>query len=106
MAWLSKLLTADRITRAVARDALEAFFAEGTAPQDFIQQNGLLLQKNDALLQQAITDVLAANPGAAAEYRSGKEKVFAFLVGQVMKQLKGKASPKDVSRLLQEALAK
>lgn len=104
LAWLSKLLTADQITRSAARDALEAFFAEGIAPQDFIQKNGLLLQKNDALLQQVIEEVLSANPNAAAEYRSGKEKVFSFLVGQVMKQLKGKASPKDVNRLLLEQL--
>ncbi|MBE6036983.1 MAG: Asp-tRNA(Asn)/Glu-tRNA(Gln) amidotransferase subunit GatB [Clostridiales bacterium] len=104
LAWLSSLLEGDRITRASARDALEAFFAEGTLPEDYIRSHNLLIEKNDALLSEIISKVLEEQAASAEEYRNGKEKVLGFLVGQVMKQLNGKASPKDVNRLLLEHL--
>jgi aspartyl-tRNA(Asn)/glutamyl-tRNA(Gln) amidotransferase subunit B len=51
-----------------------------------------------------IDDIIAANPAQVEQYRSGKEKVFGFFVGQVMKASKGKANPQQVNRLLKEKL--
>ena len=50
------------------------------------------------------TRVLEANPQSAADYRGGKEKAFGFLVGQVMRELKGKANPQSVNAILKELL--
>jgi len=56
-------------------------------------------------LIKAITSIIEANQAQAAEYRGGKEKVFGFFVGQVMKATKGKANPQLVNELLKKMLA-
>ena len=54
--------------------------------------------------EQAVSDVLAANPKTVEEYKSGKTKVLGFLVGQVMKLMKGKANPGKVNEMMTEKL--
>ena len=56
------------------------------------------------ILEETIEAVLAANPQTVEEYRSGKTKVISYLVGQVMKQMKGKANPGKVNEILREKL--
>ena len=56
-------------------------------------------------IEQIIADVIKANPGQAADYKSGKEKLFGFFVGQVMKATGGKANPALVNRVLKRRLA-
>ncbi len=61
--------------------------------------------RTPARLSSAIADVMAANPGQLADYRSGKDKLFGFFVGQVMKATGGKANPAQVNELLKRMLA-
>ena len=64
-----------------------------------------LEQVSDAwLVGRAVEQVLAANPKSIEDYRAGKEKAFGFLVGQVMRELKGRASPQVVNQTIREKL--
>lgn len=69
-----------------------------------MKENGLLMVNDDSILEETIEAVLAANPQTVEEYRSGKTKVISYLVGQVMKQMKGKANPGKVNEILGEKL--
>ncbi|HSC47309.1 MAG TPA: Asp-tRNA(Asn)/Glu-tRNA(Gln) amidotransferase GatCAB subunit B, partial [Gammaproteobacteria bacterium] len=69
-----------------------------------IDKKGLKQITDSSALEKAIAEVMAANPIQLADYRSGKDKLFAFFVGQVMKATKGKANPQQVNELLQKML--
>ena len=69
-----------------------------------MEQQGLMSLSDTGVLQTAIDEVVAENAGIVEEYRSGKDKVFGFLVGQVMKKTKGKADPGKVNELLKKSL--
>ena len=74
-------------------------------PEALVQKHGLLPIEDDAALRELALEVLAANPGPAAEFRAGKEKTFAFLVGQAMKQSRGRAHPEKLQAALRAVLA-
>ena len=65
----------------------------------------LTVPDNQPAIEQAIEEVMAKNPGQLADYRSGKDKLFGFFVGQVMKATQGKANPAQVNELLKKKLA-
>lgn len=92
------------ISGKMAKDVFEEMFKTGAEPEAIVKEKGLV-QIADADELGAITDrVITANPGPAADFRGGKEKALGFLVGQVMKETKGKANPQLVNRLLREKL--
>jgi aspartyl-tRNA(Asn)/glutamyl-tRNA(Gln) amidotransferase subunit B len=77
----------------------------GTAPSDIVKSNPDFQPMSDSGEIEAIVDqVLAANPTVIADYKAGKNKAFAFLVGQIMKASRGKASPAIVNDLLTKKL--
>jgi aspartyl-tRNA(Asn)/glutamyl-tRNA(Gln) amidotransferase subunit B len=69
-----------------------------------VEEKNLLQITDTSALENAIEDVLKSNPKQVEEFKSGKEKVIGFLVGQVMKQTKGKANPKMVNEILRAKL--
>jgi aspartyl-tRNA(Asn)/glutamyl-tRNA(Gln) amidotransferase subunit B len=89
----------------VTREALDdAFAAAATAPisaDDYLARTAV---SDESALEPVIEAILAANPGEVETYRGGKEGVLGFLVGQVMRETRGKADPKVVNRLLREKL--
>ena len=93
------------ISGRIAKEVFEAMWAnEGTA-DEIIEKKGLKQICDSGALEKAILDVIAANPGQLAEYRSGKDRLFGFFVGQVMKVTGGKANPNQVNELLKKKLA-
>ena len=80
------------------------FEADKTAAQ-IVEEEGLRQVSDSGALEKIIDDVIAANPDKVAEYRSGKDKLFAFFIGQVMKNSGGKANPGMVNDLLKKKLA-
>jgi aspartyl-tRNA(Asn)/glutamyl-tRNA(Gln) amidotransferase subunit B len=76
---------------------------EGAAA--IVEARGLKQTSDTAAIEAAIADVLAANPDKVADYKGGKEALFGFFVGQVMKAMQGKANPKLVNELLRKALS-
>lgn len=93
-----------KINQANAKEVFARVVSEDAEPLSYMEQHGLLSLTDEGALQTAIDEVLAENPAIVEEFRGGKEKVFGFLVGQVMKKTKGKADPGTVNGLLRKSL--
>ncbi len=104
LARLIRLEEEGRITPHSAKRVFAAMVREGADPDHYIEENGLAVVRDEAALEEAVRQVLAANPGSVEEFRGGKEKVFSFLMGQVMRQMKGKADAGQVREMLQAHL--
>jgi aspartyl-tRNA(Asn)/glutamyl-tRNA(Gln) amidotransferase subunit B len=93
------------ISGKLAKDVFEAMWSEKKSADAIIEAKGLRQITDTGAIEKAISDVMAANPGQLADYRSGKDKLFGFFVGQVMKATAGKANPAQVNELLKRMLA-
>jgi aspartyl-tRNA(Asn)/glutamyl-tRNA(Gln) amidotransferase subunit B len=98
-------LTADgTLSGTLAKQVFEIMLETGDDPARIVEERGLKQTSDTGAIDSAIADVLAANPDKVAEYRGGKDKLFGFFVGQVMKAMQGKANPGVVNDLLRKAL--
>ena len=104
LAKLIELLDAGTINQTVAKEVFEQIFREDIDPEQYVEEHGLKMVNDDNLLRTVVEQVIAANPQSVADYRGGKEKALGFLVGQTMKQMKGKANPGAVNKMLKELL--
>ena len=93
------------ISGKIAKTVFEDMVASGKMPQAIVAEKGLVQVSDSAALEQAIQEVLNAQADKVADYRSGNEKIFGFLMGQIMKATKGKANPQMVNDLLKKKLA-
>ena len=89
----------------LAKDVSEAMWASGESADAIIEQKGLRQITDTGAIEKAIDEVMEKNPGQLADYRSGKDKLFGFFVGQVMKATGGKANPAQLNDLLKKKLA-
>ena len=104
LAALIDLTESGSISMTTAKKVFEEIFDNDLDPRKYVEEHGLLMVSDDGALRQAVKGVLEANPKTVDEYRGGKTKVTAFLVGQVMKQMKGTANPGKVSEMILELL--
>ncbi len=93
-----------KISGKQGKEVLVEMFSTGKGAQAVIEERGLAQVSDTGEIEKIISDVLAASPGQLEQYRAGKETLFGFFVGQVMKASKGKANPKVVNELLKEQL--
>ncbi|MBM4233563.1 MAG: Asp-tRNA(Asn)/Glu-tRNA(Gln) amidotransferase subunit GatB [Gammaproteobacteria bacterium] len=93
------------ISGKIAKDVFEAMWASGEGADAIIEQKGLRQITDTGAIAKAIEEVMAKNAGQLADYRSGKDKLFGFFVGQVMKATGGKANPAQLNELLKKKLA-
>jgi len=93
------------ISGKIAKDVFEALWAEGGEADALIEARGLKQITDTGAIEGVIAAVMAANPKQLAEYRSGKDKLFGFFVGQVMKATEGKANPAQLNQLLKVKLS-
>jgi aspartyl-tRNA(Asn)/glutamyl-tRNA(Gln) amidotransferase subunit B len=93
------------ISGKIAKDVFEAMWVEGGTADAIIEKKGLRQITDTGAIEKAIEEVMAKNPGQLADYRSGKDKLFGFFVGQVMKATGGKANPAQLNELLKKKLA-
>jgi aspartyl-tRNA(Asn)/glutamyl-tRNA(Gln) amidotransferase subunit B len=105
LAGLLRRLVDGTVSGKLAKDVFEAMWAEGKDADAIIEARGLKQITDTGAIEKAIADVMAANPRQLADYRSGKDKLFGFFVGQVMKATAGKANPAQVNELLKRMLA-
>ena len=92
------------ISGKIAKTVFEAMWnGEGTA-DEIIEQKGLKQVTDTGLIEKVIDEIISNNPGQVEQYRSGKEKVFGFFVGQTMKATQGKANPQQVNEILKSKL--
>ncbi|HEV2235471.1 MAG TPA: Asp-tRNA(Asn)/Glu-tRNA(Gln) amidotransferase subunit GatB [Ktedonobacterales bacterium] len=100
LAELLDALAASTISGKQGKAVLEAAVAHGESPAAIIQREGMSQLSDAGELERIVDEVLAANPRAVEDYRAGKANALGFLVGQVMKQTKGRARPDVVNPLL------
>jgi aspartyl-tRNA(Asn)/glutamyl-tRNA(Gln) amidotransferase subunit B len=105
LAGLLARIVDNTISGKIAKEVFEAMWSEGATADAIIEAKGLKQITDTSAIEQAIDDVMAKNPGQLAEYRSGKDKLFGFFVGQVMKATGGKANPAQLNDLLKKKLA-
>ncbi|MDX5930263.1 Asp-tRNA(Asn)/Glu-tRNA(Gln) amidotransferase subunit GatB [Acidiphilium acidophilum] len=97
---LLDLIKDGTINGKIAKDVLELMVETGEEPAAIVEARGLRQVTDTGAIDAAIDAVLAANPDKLAEYRSGKDKLFGFFVGQVMKAMAGKGNPALVNEAL------
>ncbi len=104
LAKLVKLVDEDLISGKIAKTVFEEMFSSGEDPEKIVEEKGLKQITDTNFLKDLVKSVLDSNPEQVAEYKSGKQKVFGFFVGKVMKETQGKANPAEVNTLLKEML--
>lgn len=103
---LIKMVSEGAITQTVGKEVLAEMVATGAKAEEIVERRGLRQISDADALRQMVQDVLAQNPGPLQQYLEGKQTVFAFFVGQIMRATRGKANPHIVSALLREELEK
>ena len=105
LANMINLIEDGTISGKIAKEVFEEMWKTGKAPKKIVEERGLVQITDTGALEDAIDNVLKTNPAQVEEYKQGKEKLFGFFVGQVMKITKGKANPKLVNELLKKKLS-
>jgi len=105
LAAMVRLIDAGQISGKIAKTVFEEMVKSGGDPAQIVMEQGLIQVSDDGPILAAIDAVMEANPGKVADYRGGKDKLFGFFVGQVMKATHGRANPQKVNALLKEKLA-
>jgi aspartyl-tRNA(Asn)/glutamyl-tRNA(Gln) amidotransferase subunit B len=104
LAGLLKRIADQTISGKIAKEVFETMWASGATADAIIEEKGLKQITDSSAIERAIEEVMAKNPGQLADYRSGKDKLFGFFVGQVMKATQGKANPAQLNELLKKKL--
>jgi len=100
LAGLLRRIADETISGKIAKEVFEAMWSEGKPADAIIEAKGLRQITDAGAIEAMIDAVIAANPKQLADYRSGKDKLFGFFVGQVMKAASGKANPAQLNELL------
>ena len=101
---LIDLISDKTINGRIAKEVFEAMLETGDAPGKIVADRGLKQVTDSGAIEAAIDAVIATNPDKVAEYKSGKEKLFGFFVGQVMKAMAGKGNPGIVNEIMKQKL--
>jgi aspartyl-tRNA(Asn)/glutamyl-tRNA(Gln) amidotransferase subunit B len=102
---LIDLIADGTISGRLAKEVFAKMLASGAEPEAIVAAKGLRQVTDSGAIEAAIDAVLAAQADKVAEYRAGRDKLYGFFVGQVMRATRGKASPALVNELLKEKLA-
>ena len=100
LAALLKMLGRDEINTNSAKKVFLKLFDSGDTPQAIVEQSGLKQISDTPELEKMVAKIIADNPGAVDDIKSGKEKAMGFLIGQVMQISRGKANPKLIREIL------
>jgi aspartyl-tRNA(Asn)/glutamyl-tRNA(Gln) amidotransferase subunit B len=101
---LLDLIRDNTISGKIAKDVFEIMLESGKAPGEIVEERGLKQVTDTGAIEAAVDQVLAANADKVADYKGGKDKLFGFFVGQVMKAMQGKGNPALVNDVLKQRL--
>jgi len=104
LAELVALIDSGKISGKIAKTIFEASLDSDKSPRQIVSERGLEQVSDEGSIEIAIEQILAANSKQVEQFQSGNEKVFGFLVGQIMKATQGKANPQKVNEILRERL--
>ncbi|MDO8643033.1 MAG: Asp-tRNA(Asn)/Glu-tRNA(Gln) amidotransferase subunit GatB [Candidatus Woesearchaeota archaeon] len=102
---LLELVSTKQITDRTAQKMLEELIVKPFSPKAYVKEHGLGAVSDAGIIEQYCKEAIAENPGVLADYKSGNEKAFHFLVGVVMKKSKGKAVPNEVNSILKSLIS-
>ena len=94
------------ISGKIGKSIFEEMCISGSSPDEIIDSQGLKQITDNDAIEKIIDKVIASNPKQVAGYKAGKDKLFGFFIGQVMKETQGKANPQAVNKILKEKLKK
>jgi aspartyl-tRNA(Asn)/glutamyl-tRNA(Gln) amidotransferase subunit B len=101
---LLRLIADGTLSGTLGKQVFEIMLETGEDPGRIVEERGLKQTSDTGAIEKVIAEVMATNEDKVAEYRSGKDKLFGFFVGQVMKAMQGKGNPQVVNELLKKAL--
>ena len=106
LAELVEIIDNGTISTKIGKDVLEIMFDENKAPKEIIKEHGWIQISDESEIKNVVLEVLANNPQSIEDYKAGKDRALGFLVGQAMKQTKGKANPQMLNKMFLEELNK
>ncbi|MBN1546862.1 MAG: Asp-tRNA(Asn)/Glu-tRNA(Gln) amidotransferase subunit GatB [Syntrophaceae bacterium] len=98
------LIDEGTLSGKMAKDLIQDMYKTGKPPRLIIEEKGMVQITDEGALASVIDEIIAANPNQLAQYRSGKDKLFGYFVGQVMRATQGKANPQLINELLKKRL--
>ena len=101
---LIKMITSGKISGKIAKDVFVKMQVDDKDAEQIVEKEGLIQQSDPKELEKIITKVISNNKDKVEQYKSGKEKLFGFFVGQIMKASEGKANPQLVNEILRNKL--
>jgi len=104
LASLINLIDSGTISGAIAKKVFEQMVIEGIDPKVIVEEQGLIQIVDEGAIKEVVNKILEANPKSIEDYRAGKDRALGFLVGQAMRETKGKANPKMLNDMFLEAL--
>ena len=105
LAELLNLLDSGVISGKIAKGVFEQMYASGKSARQIVEEEGLVQVRDESEIESAIDQALSENPKEVELFRAGKDKLFGFFVGQVMRKTKGKANPQLVNEILRKKLS-
>ena len=102
---LINLISDNTISGKIAKDVFAAMYETGKDAASIVEEKGLKQVTDTGAIEKIVDEVLAENPDNVAQYKAGKDKMFGFFVGQVMKKSQGKANPAIINDLLKKKLS-
>lgn len=106
LARMISMIDKGTISGTIAKKVFEKMFESQKDPETIVKEEGLEVVSDEGALVAVVRKILESNPQSVADYKNGKDKAFGFLVGQAMKETRGKANPQLINKLLKEELEK
>ena len=100
------LIDKGTISSSIGKKVLVELFENPRSPEEIIKEKGWLQISDEGAIKEIVTKILEANPQSVADYKGGKDRALGFLVGQAMKETKGKANPQMLNKMFLEELNK
>ncbi len=106
LAKMIELIDKGTISSAIGKKVLEELFENPKDPEEIIKEKGWLQISDEGAIKEIVNKILEANPASIADFKAGKDRALGFLVGQAMKETKGKANPQMLNKMFLEELKK
>lgn len=106
LAKLVGLIDNGKISSAIAKKVFKDMFSTGKDPEKIVEEEGMLQISDEGAIKEIVMEVLENNPQSIADFKAGKDKALGFLVGQAMKESKGKANPQMLNKMFLDELSK
>ncbi len=106
LAELISLIEKGTISSKIAKDVLEKMFESPEKPSKIIEKNGWVQISDESAIMEVVKKIIEANPQSVSDFKGGKEKALGFLVGQAMKETKGKANPQMLNKMFKDEMSK